>query len=439
MELFVLGANHTTAPVEVRDALAMDAEETSSFLRGLRERTDSVAELVVLSTCNRTEFYGSAADVDSANRTLREAVRYYKGVTHLQNGDFTYVRAGRGAARHLFRVASGLDSLMLGEPQILGQVKDALSVAGESGGSGACLTRLFQCATHAGKRTRSETAIGRGAMSVAYAGVAMATKVFGDLSRHRILVVGAGETGALAATYLAKEQPADLVVVNRTLARAVELAAKLGGHACSLGELDQALVDADVVVTATASPEPLIGAAMLEPIIKARGRRPLVLVDVASPRDVDPKAGRLDNVFLYDLDALERIVDQNKAARAKEIPRAERIVEEELDYFFEWYDALAVAPMIRALRKAFEEIGEREALKHSKHFHRSDREMLERYTRSLINKLLHHPTIRIKELDRSTAEGVNKLAAVQELFQLRSDAPTRPPADADADADRRSE
>ena len=431
MELFVLGANHTTAPVEVRDALAMDAEEMSQFVRGIRERDDSLAEIVVLSTCNRTEFYGSAMDVDAANKTLREAVAYHKGVTYLQNGDYTYQRAGRSAAKHLFRVAAGLDSLMLGEPQILGQVKDALAVAEQSGGPGACLTRLFQCAAHAGKRARSETGIGRGAMSVAYAGVAMANKVFGNLSRHSVLLVGAGETGALAGKYLAKEQPEDLVVVNRTHARAVELAGKLNGRARPMDELDQALLDADVVVTATASREPLIDAGMIESLMKARSHRPMVLVDVASPRDVDPEVGRLDNIFLYDLDALEQIVEQNRAARSKEIPMAERIVEEELDFFFKWYATLAVTPVIRALRGSFEEIGRREAHKHAKHFHRSDREMLERYTHALINKLLHRPTIRIKELNQSTADGLTKLSAVQDLFQLSVEAPESSRAESD--------
>ncbi len=423
MELFVLGANHTIAPVEVRDALAMDAEEMSQFVRGIRERHGSLAEIVVLSTCNRTEFYGSTTDVDAANKTLREAVAYHKGVTYLQNGDYTYLRAGRSAAKHLFRVAAGLDSLMLGEPQILGQVKDAFAVAEQSGGPGACLTRLFQCAAHVGKRARSETRIGRGAMSVAYAGVAMGTKVFGDLSRHSVLLVGAGETSALAGKYLAKEQPRDLVVVNRTHERAVELAGKLNGRARPMDELDQALLDADVVVTATASHEPLIDAGMIESLMKARSRRPMVLVDVASPRDVDPEVGRLDNIFLYDLDALEQIVEQNRAARSKEIPKAERIVEEELDFFFKWYATLAVTPVIRALRRSFEEIGRREAHKHAKRFYRSDREMLERYTHALINKLLHRPTIRIKELDESTAAGVTKLSAVQDLFQLSPEAP----------------
>jgi glutamyl-tRNA reductase len=434
MELFVLGANHTTAPVEVRDSLVMDAEESLRLTRDVREREASLAEVVVLSTCNRTEFYGSTDNLDSAERTLRDAVAAHKGVTHLENGAYTYLRTGRGAARHLFRVAAGLDSLMLGEPQILGQVKDALAVAQECNGSGAALTRLFQCAAHAGKRARTETAIGRGAMSVAYAGVAMAAKVFGDLSRHHVLLLGAGETGRLAGTYLAKEHPEHLVVVNRTYQRAVELAAKLGGHARPFDQLEPALADADVAVSATAAPEPIITAAMLEPIMKTRGHRPLVLVDVASPRDVDPRSGRLDNVFLYDLDALEKIVDQNRAARAKEIPKAERIVEEELDYFFEWYDALAVTPMIRALRRTFEEIGEREAIKHAKHFPRSDREMLERYTRSLINKLLHRPTLRIKELDGSSSSGISTLAAVRDLFQLEVDSD----AGTDSDSEKRS-
>jgi glutamyl-tRNA reductase len=249
----------------------------------------------------------------------------------------------------------------------------------------------------------------------------MATKVFGDLSHHRVLVVGAGETGTLAGKYLADEHPQDLVVVNRTYERAVELAESLGGKARAMSELGQALIEADVVVTATASPEPLITTAMIESVIKDRRSRPLVLVDVASPRDVEPGVGRLDSVFLYNLDALEQIVEQNRAARAKEIPKAERIVEEELEFFFEWYGTLAVTPMIRALRHAFEEIGQREALKHAKHFHRSDREMLERYTRSLINKLLHRPTIGIKKLDSTSAEGITTLSAMQDLFQLQPD------------------
>ena len=418
MDLLVLGANHTTAPIKVRDDVAMDADNASDFVQRIRKDDAAVAEIVVLSTCNRTELYASTTDVSGVDRRLREAIGCHKGVPHFGNGDYTYLRTGRGAARHLFRVASGLDSLMLGEQQILGQVKDALSIAERNGGPGIYLTRLFQSAAHAGKRARHETAIGRGAMSVAYAGVVMAGKVFGNLSRHRVLVIGAGETGALAATYLAKEHPAELVVTNRTPERAEELAKKWNGRSRPIEELDQALLEADVVVTATASSTPLITAAMLDPIMKARGHRPLVLVDVASPRDVDPAASRLDNLFLYDLDALEQIVEQNRAARSTAIPRAERIIEEELDFFFDWYKSLAVTPMIKALRHTFEEIGRRELHKHAKHFERSDREMLERYTRSLISKLLHHPTVRIKDLDRSTADGIAKLSAVRDLFQL---------------------
>ncbi len=430
MDLLVLGANHTTAPVKVRDDVAMDADNASDFVQRIRQDDAAVAEIVVLSTCNRTELYASTMDVSGADRMLREAIRCHKGVPHFNDGDYTYLRTGRGAARHLFRVASGLDSLMLGEQQILGQVKDALSIAERNGGPGVYLTRLFQSAAHAGKRARHETTIGSGAMSVAYAGVALAGKVFGDLSRHRVLVIGAGETGALAATYLAKEHPVELVVTNRTPERAVELAKKLKGRSRPIEELDQALQDADVVVTATASSTPLITAAMIEPIMKTRSRRPLVLVDVASPRDVDSAVSRLDNVFLYDLDALEQIVEQNRSARSKEIPKAEHIIEEELDFLFDWYESLAVTPMIKALRQTFEEIGKREVDKHARHFRRSDRDMLERYTRSLISKLLHQPTVRIKGLDRSTKDGITKLSAVRELFQLPevdlSDKPNKP-------------
>jgi glutamyl-tRNA reductase len=418
MELMALGTNHTTAPADIRDALFMDSEEVAQFLRRLRTPAESTSELVVLSTCNRTELYAATTNAAATERELRATVTELKGVDCLENGDYSFCHSGKSAALHLLRVASGLESLMVGEPQILGQVKDALTVAEDNKAPGALLTRLFNTAVHTGKRARSETVIGRGAVSVAYAAVVMARKVFADLSKHKVLVLGAGETGKLAAKHFHDEKPAKLTVMNRTFKRAARLAEDLDGDARPFEELSEALVEADVVVSATASPEPVITTEHMESAVKARGRRSVVLVDIASPRDIDPAVSRLANVFLYDMDALESVVKQNRAARVKEIPKVERIVDDELNRFCEWVHTLEVVPVVRALRRTFLEIGERETLKQAKRFHRTDREALKKYTQALINKLLHHPTLRIKELDRSTTVGFGKLAAMRDLFGL---------------------
>ena len=421
MQLSLFGINHTSAPAGVRDAVAMTAEEIGDFVVQYRERIDAVQELVVLSTCHRTELYMGAADTAAAGKQLRDVVCTFKGVEHMHNGQYTFEREGREAAKHLFRVAAGLDSLMIGEDQILGQVKDALAVAERCGAPGSLLTRFFHAAVHTGKRVRSETEIGRGAVSIAYAAVGMATKVFNDLAQHSVAVVGAGETGRLVGLHFRDQRPAQLFVLNRTFERARQLAEELGGRARPFDELAATLREVDVVVSATVAPEPVMSAEMLAEVMRERGGRPLVAIDIASPGDIDPAAGRLANLFLYDLDALGAITEHNRAQRAKEIPKAERIVDDEQRRFFRWYETLAVTPVVRALRKSFEEIGRREARKHGKQFHRTDRETLERYTQALISKLLHHPTLGLKDLDRSTPEGFGKLAAMRDLFRLDAD------------------
>lgn len=418
MDLLLIGTNHRTSPASVRDELFMGPEEIHAFLTGPGSTSGPVEELAVLSTCNRTELYGAVRDIARADRALRAAVREAKGVPHLENGDYTYTMSGRDAVRHLFRVASGVDSLMVGEPQILGQVKEAGEIAQRADTAGALMSRLFQAAAHAGKRARAESEIGRGAVSIAYAAVGMARKVYADIGRHHVLIVGAGETGTLAGRHFAEERPASITVVNRTYEKAVEVASALGARARPFEELAPALREADIVVTATASPEPVIRRAQVAAARRGRTRRPMVIIDIAAPRDVAPDVGRLSNVFLYDLDMLEDIVAQNIARRAREIPRVERIVEEEVASFFEWYDSLAVVPVIKALREQFLETATHEARKRAKHFSSADREELETFTHYLVNKLLHNPTLRLKELDRETSEGLSRLEAVRDLFAL---------------------
>ncbi len=418
MDLLVLGANHKTAPAKVRDEIQLGPAEMGTFYAYLRELRGLVPETAILSTCNRTEFYALARDGEAADHALREAVYLHKGISHLNNGKYTYSWTGRDAVQHLFRVASGVDSLIVGEPQILGQVRDAFDQAEKHRAAGALLTRLFHAAVHVGKRARTETEIGKGTVSIAYAAVEMAQKVFDRLERCPVLVVGAGDTGALAARHFADAHPRVLTVVNRTFEKARELAAELGGRARPWEELEDALAEAQVVVTATAAPEPVLDVRRMEAVLKRSARGPKVLVDISSPRNIHPRVGELDRIFLYDLDALESIAEQNRARRIKEIPKVEGIVADEVDRFMAWYESLEMVPVIRALRGRFEDIADQEMQRQAKNFHPSDREALQAYTRALLNKLLHQPTTRIRNVESTSKHGLDKLVAIQELFEL---------------------
>jgi len=422
MDLIVLGANHKTAPAEVRDQIQMGPDEMGTFYAHLKEIRNVLPEVVVVSTCNRTEFYALTRDREAADHALREAIYLHKGVPYLNNGKYTYSWAGRDTISHLFRVAAGVDSLMVGEPQILGQVREAFDLAEKHRASGALMTRLFNSAVHVGKRSRTETEIGKGTVSVAYAAVEMAQKIFDGLEHHAVLVIGAGETGGLAAKHFADARPRKLTVVNRTFERAENLARELNGQALPWEELDQALAEAQVVVAATGAPDPILDVKRMEGVLKRSGRGPKVMVDISNPRNIQPRVGSLDRVFLYDLDALESIADQNRVRRQKEIPKVEGIVAEEVDRFLAWYDSLEMVPVIRALRGRFEEIASQEMQKQAKNFHPSDQEALEEYTRALLNKLLHQPTTRIRKVEPSSSHGLHKLVAIQELFELDVDA-----------------
>ena len=418
MDLIVIGANHKTAPAQIRDEIQMGPDEMGTFYSHLRELRELLPEVAVLSTCNRTEFYALTRDREAADHALREAIHLHKGVSHLNNGKYTYSWTGRETVRHLFRVAAGVDSLMVGEPQVLGQVRDAFEVAEKHRATGALLNRLFDAALHVGKRSRTETEIGKGTVSVAYAAVEMAQKIFDGLEKHPVLVIGAGETGALAARHFADAHPKALTVVNRTFERAQELAEGLGGQARSWEELDQALAEARVVVAATGASDPILDRKRMEAVLKKSSRGPKVLVDISNPRNIHPEVGSLDRVFLYDLDALKSIADQNRVRRRKEIPKVEGIVAEEVDRFLAWYESLEMVPVIRALRGRFEEIASQEMQKQAKNFQPADQEALQAYTRALLNKLLHQPTTRIRKVEPSSSHGLHKLVAIQELFEL---------------------
>ena len=420
MELIVLGSSHHTAPADIRDRVQMTAGEVEVFCGRLRKERDQILELGVLSTCNRTEIYSLVSSQETADPLIRRAIEELKGVPHMGNGKYTYLLQGRDMVRHLFRVASGVDSLMVGEPHILGQVRDAFKLADHTRATGAILTRLFNSALHVGKRARTETEIGAGTVSVAYAAVEMALKVFDGLEKHTVAVIGAGETGELVATHMAAQNARRILVLNRTMERAEAVAAAVGGEARPLESLADVIAEADVVVTATGSPEPLIWSDQLESIARKRRGRPLVVVDISNPRNMDPAVGKIDNVFLYDLDALEEIADQNRARRAREIPKVEAIVDEEVDAFFDWYDALHVVPGAEGAPGPVSRVGRAE-VERQKGLSREEREALQAYTRGLINKLLHEPTDPDQGRGRVDGQGMRKLVAIQELFELEID------------------
>ncbi len=425
MELLVFGTNHAVAPAAVRDRLALDTTEAERLLEavcsGNGVEAAAVSEAVVLSTCTRTEVFAWTQRPPEAAEIVRGALRAVKGGEVLPEEQHTFLLTGREGAGHLFRVAAGLDSLMIGEPQVLGQVREAFAVAESSGTVEPHLSRLFQAAVRAGKRARSETDIGKGAASVAFAAVGLAANILTDLTRHSVLVVGAGRTGAQAARHFSARRPAQLTVVNRTPDRARDLAVELGAVARPFEELAEALAEASVVVTATAAPRPVIATDVLRAVMETRRGRPLVVVDIANPRDVEPGAAMIPDVFLHDLDSMGDIVEENLIRRAEQVPHVERIVEEELDRFLDWYDTLEVLPVLKSLRERFHRIAAEEVLRHRSSFDEAGRAGLEQYTRSLVAKLLHHPTRQLRELDLSTPEGLSRLAAVKELFRLEPD------------------
>jgi glutamyl-tRNA reductase len=435
MDLIVLGVSHKTASAQVRDEVQVHPEEMGRFYAQLRQHADLIREVVVLSTCNRTEFYGFARNRADADQVLRDAIDELKGVSHLSNGKYTYSWTGRETVRHLFRVASGLESLMIGESQVLGQVREAYEVADRHRAVGALLTRLFTTALHVGKRARTETEIGKGTVSVAHAAVEMALKILDRLERYPVLVIGAGETGALVARHFADEHPKVLTVVNRTFDRAQELAQELAGRARPWEEMDSALVEARVIVTATGAREAIIDARRMARVLKRSDRGPKVVVDISNPRNVNPNVGNLDRLFLYDLDALESIADQNRARRRKEIPKVEGIIVEEVDRFLAWYESLDMVPVIRALRGRFQEIADKELQRQVKNFDSADQEALKEYTRALLNKLLHQPTTRIRGVEPSSRHGIHKLVAIQELFELDLESFQECESEGEADGD----
>lgn len=427
LDLFCVGLNHETSPLEVRDALVMNEEEVERAITALRER-GGASEALVLSTCNRTEVYARGSAIEDPPAFVAALLGEIKGMDLSgKEGRLLYTYREPDSVRHLFRVACGLDSQVLGEPQITGQVKDALSLAARSGGSGPVIDRLLDAALRAAKRARTETAIGRGPVSSAYAAVSLATKVLGSLGDKRLLVIGAGEMAALSAAHFKDAGVGQFMVANRSRERAEAFAASFHARVVSLEALPVVLPGADVVVSATSASDLIVREEMVRNAMKIRKNRSLLLLDLAVPRDVDPRVAKLPNVFLHDLDALGGIVAQSLAHRRSEIPKVEAIVEEEMTRFLRWHRSLAVVPTVTAFRSQVETIARQELERHRGKFRAEDHAALDALVHGIVQKLLHKPTTRLTRADEKAPEGIARIDAIRDLFGIDEE---------DSDADR---
>ena len=417
-ELLAIGVSHKTAPVEVRERLALPEPRMSEFMRELRGAAE-VHETVPVSTCNRTELYLVVGDTVDAESTVLSMLARQAGIRPTELAGAIYSHRNCDAARHLYRVVSGLDSMLLGEAEIQGQVKRAYEAALESKSTGPLTNRLFRAALETGKRVRTETRVGEGQLSLPAAAVAMAREHLGILEGRRVVIIGTGETSELTAQALAANGVAPVFVANRRRDRALSLAQRYGGTSLALDELPDALLTADIVVAATASPHLLLEIDEIASVMRERQRRPLLLIDLAVPRDIDGACANLDGVTLYDIDDLQAVADGNRKVRQAEARRAEGIVEQEIGKFAVWLGSLEVLPTLGALRAHASEIADGVVAENAAKWESAsprDLERVEALARTIVNRLLHEPTLRMKDMhdDRIHA----RMALVRDLFGL---------------------
>lgn len=431
ISILLVGLNHRTAPIVVREQLSFDAcalPMVASDLYAAGANLGVLQEVVVISTCNRLEVYAITTAPAQAIALIEAQIARQRQMTPDELATYVYVKAGDAAIEHLLRVASGLDSLILGEAQILGQVANALAAAHSSGASGPMLTQLFNRALHCGKRARTETPIGSYTTSISHAAVRHAEAVLGDLSQCRALLIGAGEMAELAATALQQHRIASILCINRTLTRAEQLAMKVGGRAVEWSRLDEALTAVDLVISATAAPHVVLTREQVARAIRARAERPLLLFDIALPRDIDPAIDALPAVLRYDIDHLRSSIDANLARREAAIPLVEAIIAEETAALQAWLGGRQVLPIVVDLRRHAERIAHQEVqrtlqrLRHHTPDHDRISQEVERLADRIVAKLLHEPTVRLKA-QAADGNGVAYAQALSELFALT------PPAD----------
>ncbi len=420
-EILLIGLNHKTAPVAVRECLAFNDEESVAATAALK-RLDGVAEAVLISTCNRVEALLVSPQPETAIAATKAFLATHKQIALENFADHLYLHSGEAAVKHVFRVAASLDSLVVGEPQILGQMKAAYRTATTEKASGPILNRLLHRTFFVAKRIRTETGIGDHAVSISYAAIELARKIFGTLDEKQVLLIGAGEMAELAVEHLLRQRSGTIHVANRTFERAVELAGKYKGAALRIEEIPAALETVDIIISSTGAPGVVIERDQVKGVMRKRRNRPLFFIDIAVPRDIDPAINRLNNAYVYDIDDLKGVVDENIEDRQREAIRAERMIDEAAIHFGRWLQSLEVVPTIVALRARFDGVAKLEtekALQGLEHLSDADRKAIARMTHAITQKLLHGPT-RFLKSDGCQAES-NRAAVIditQKLFEL---------------------
>jgi glutamyl-tRNA reductase len=414
MQLYAFGINHRTAPLEVRERVAFATDSLPEVLRDFVGH-EAVREAAILSTCNRTEIYCSTQEP-------AKAVRWLAGYHHLkpqQVEPHLYTLPRERAVEHAFRVASGLDSMVLGEPQILGQMKDAVRSAEKAGTLGLVLHKLFQQTFSVAKEVRTRTEIGAASVSLAAASVRVAERIFPSIAEQKILFIGAGEMIELTAAHFAGQHPRATTFANRTLERAQQLAARFGGQAQALTDLADFMAGHDIVVTCTASPLPIIGKGLVERALKARRHHPILMIDLAVPRDVEAEVAKLDDVFLYTVDDLGRIVQEGRDLRLAAVTKAEEIIEAKVIDFMQWLAAREAVPTIRALRDQAERARRNEVERALRRLHKgeSPERVLEALSQALTNKLIHGPTAALHDVEEADRDQLVRM--LERVYQIR--------------------
>lgn len=416
MPLLAFGINHKTAPVDVRERVAFNPQDLVGALQQLTA-LPLIHEAAILSTCNRTEIVCTLEEADSA--AVVDWFQHYHKLSREEVEPYVYVHPDQFAVRHMLRVAAGLDSMILGEPQILGQMKEAYLTALQAGTVGTLLGRLFQHTFAVAKQVRTDTAIGSSPVSVAFSTVSLAKQFFTDLSKHTVLLIGAGETIELAARHLHEHRIGRMIIANRTIEKAHALASEFNGYGIALGDIPAHLAEADLVISSTASQLPILGKGAIERAIRARKHRPMLMIDIAVPRDIEPEAGELDDVYLYTVDDLQDIIQEGLRSRQEAAKQAEEIIENQVHQFMGWLRSLDAVATIRAYREQAEQVRDQEVDKARRMLARGvpPEEVLSQLARILTNKLIHSPTTHLRQ---AGFEGRSEVLAIaRDLFDLK--------------------
>ena len=427
--VFVAGLSHRTAPIEVREQLALEEDKLREVLSDVAGR-GVCSELMILSTCNRVEVYGVAEVPGEAHGAAFRQMTAQRGLDFQTLEPLLYTKTGADAVLHAFRVAASLDSMVLGEPQILGQVKDAFALAQSCRVVGPMLHALMSQAFAVAKRVRTETEIGRFAVSVSFAAVELARKIFGSLDGKAVLLIGAGEMGELAARHLQDQGTLPVYVTNRTWGRAQELARDLAGTAVRYEDFPSVMAEVDIVITSTAAPEPIISVGAVEAVLRARHERPLFFIDIAVPRNVEPAVNNLANAFCYDVDDLRSVVESNLRERRREAQRGEALVEREVARFADRLRDLEVVPTIVSLREKLEAIRRSEVARALGRLPGADeatKQALEALSQAIVNKVLHGPTVKLRASSRA-GHARRWVELISEMFGLGAKDRTGPPS-----------